>query len=648
MNDSASPAVARILASISQESLWLVITEYLIPLTFAFRFIAEIVLFITIDGIAKSFLSRTRTSLQRRQIWLYEALILLLISGLITIYIHQPFVLWALIICTFGCSMLHKDQRQYNQFHAEKNVYSSKPVNYYQDSLQKNLSSEIVRRPLLPRPGIARQRSPILIGESWTSPQKSPPPDEAPPTKVTGVHKQVNRYTPSFTNWFSYFKPANTPPGLQNRGQNLCFMNSVLQCLAHTPLLAAHFANQVRPLSANQLESALVAAVGNLLEVLNVLPGTTTSAAISTTAFRSATNRMMPSLIANPDVGSQSQQDASEFLTWLLSALQTILNNKYTLQNVVSDTTNTGNMLKFVYGDLSDERVRELKELCQKTIENANGLNNDSYADAITMLSDLEWLVYCRQNNSIIDEMFTGQFVDVRFCCKCSHISVSTEPFTVLPVAVPEQVAYRDQVKLKDCIATFSSTEELSGRDSLVCSHCCCSREKSTPRRSERLQQMGKTSLDSKELAEDEKMESYASESPISGQRRSLLRQLPECLIVQLMRFRYDSLRCRTYKKHTPITIPLNELDLSNLILDTVTNREPVINLRSAYYLYSLCLHLGGQSASCGHYVAYSKALDDNWYKFDDDYVTMVSNMEDECNNDVIKENAYLLFFKRK
>jgi hypothetical protein len=29
------------------------------------------------------------------------------------------------------------------------------------------------------------------------------------------------------------------PPGLQNNGQNACFMNAVLQCLAHTPSLAA-------------------------------------------------------------------------------------------------------------------------------------------------------------------------------------------------------------------------------------------------------------------------------------------------------------------------------------------------------------------------------------------------------------------------
>ena len=130
------------------------------------------------------------------------------------------------------------------------------------------------------------------------------------------------------------------------------------------------------------------------------------------------------------------------------------------------------------------------------------------------------------------------------------------------------------------------------------------------------------------------------------GQRRSLLRQLPECLIVQLMRFSYHQGHPR--KIHRPVIIPLANLDLTHLIIDNVMKREDLtaFNACYRYNLYGLCIHLGSESTGCGHYVSYAQASDGHWYKFDDENVKQV-NMEYEVNTREVRENAYLLCFRK-
>ena len=140
--------------------------------------------------------------------------------------------------------------------------------------------------------------------------------------------------------------------------------------------------------------------------------------------------------------------------------------------------------------------------------------------------------------------------------------------------------------------------------------------------------------------------------SPVSnikltdGQRRSLLRQLPECLIVQLLRFRYQ--HGSPHKVHRPVSIPLTNLDLTQLIVDNVMKREDLTALHASYKyeLYGLCLHLGAESTSYGHYIAYSKASTGEWYRFSDEVVTSV-NIEYELSTRQVRENSYLLFYRK-
>ena len=112
------------------------------------------------------------------------------------------------------------------------------------------------------------------------------------------------------------------------------------------------------------------------------------------------------------------------------------------------------------------------------------------------------------------------------------------------------------------------------------------------------------------------------SEKPIpfpqrlrDAQRRCSLRQLPDCLVIQLMRFSYNPYTRQTNKVHSPVSIPLSGLDLTEVMFDTITNREDLAeDTVYKYDLYGLCCHLGGDSANYGHYVSYCLHDNGKWY----------------------------------
>lgn len=133
------------------------------------------------------------------------------------------------------------------------------------------------------------------------------------------------------------------------------------------------------------------------------------------------------------------------------------------------------------------------------------------------------------------------------------------------------------------------------------------------------------------------------------GQRRSLLRQLPECLVVQLMRFSVDSKTRTPVKNQRPVKVPITDLDLTHLIVDNVMKREDLTTLNASYRydLYAMCLHVDSDTVSHGHYIAYVKSNDTGtWYKCDDEAVTPV-NIEYEVSTRQVRENVYLLLYHK-
>jgi ubiquitin carboxyl-terminal hydrolase 8 len=343
----------------------------------------------------------------------------------------------------------------------------------------------------------------------------------------------------------------------------------------------------------------------------------------------------------------------------------------------------------------------------------ASGLDNNSHAEPMQRLSDLEWLIHKQENKSVIDDLFTGQLVEAQHCLSCNRISVGIQTFNILPVPIVEPREVSGVVYLMDCFSKFGNMENLFDSDGLQCP--CSNKNIDTPvcintpglttntaalSAKATNQQKGPTTHVGRLLSRDSAVGSpvtsshlmfgqstlmspipsstaevlndsgfqdnqYKTSTPIlhdrthstdikpsnltNGQRRSLLRQLPECLIVQLLRFRYNSSMHDLCKIHTPVNIPLKNLDLNSVVFDTVVKREDLTTPPEAYEydLYGVCLHLGAGATNCGHYISYCMVSDGTWWKFDDEEVTQV-NMEFELNSRLVRENAYMLFYKRK
>lgn len=82
------------------------------------------------------------------------------------------------------------------------------------------------------------------------------------------------------------------PPGLSGTGNNLCFLNCVLQCLARAPNLADELAEELKSCSCRDRHRlTLLDAVAETLQQIDVLPNENTTPVVDTTALCKAGKR---------------------------------------------------------------------------------------------------------------------------------------------------------------------------------------------------------------------------------------------------------------------------------------------------------------------------------------------------------------------
>ena len=87
----------------------------------------------------------------------------------------------------------------------------------------------------------------------------------------------------------------------------------------------------------------------------------------------------------------------------------------------------------------------------------ASGIDNRA-ADPTDALFDegaVDWDEYLTRNRSVIVDTFHGQFKSTVKCSKCSHVSVTFEPFMYLPVPLPHALE-------KQVVLTFISSSKFS------------------------------------------------------------------------------------------------------------------------------------------------------------------------------------------
>ena len=205
--------------------------------------------------------------------------------------------------------------------------------------------------------------------------------------------------------------------GLSNMG-NTCFMNSTLQCLAHTENLRRYFLsgeykkdlNRGNPLGtggelATQFASLLGEMWGDNSNRRNVLGGTQNWKYSNSSS--SSSNAIYPRNFKN-SLGKHAEQfmgyaqhDSQELATYLLDALH----------------EDTNRVTKKPY------------------VEKPEQEENESDADA----ADKAWDMHLRREDSRVLENFMGQVKSRLECCEggCARVSTTFDPFMYLSVPIP-------------------------------------------------------------------------------------------------------------------------------------------------------------------------------------------------------------------
>lgn len=264
---------------------------------------------------------------------------------------------------------------------------------------------------LVIRPGVARQTEQHVQKPTTSVAQYSDLRGE--------VARELSQY--NGVPWVS----AGTT-GLKNLG-NTCYMNGIIQCLSGTYPLSRHiktgaykrFVNSNNPLG---YKGHLIDNYADL--VTSMWSGQQTF--ISPEKFRALVGNLQPQF------QDSSQQDAQEFLAFLLDGLHEEMNMA-----------------------AARAPLRELTEEEERRRENM----------PIQKASQIEWSRYLHRNQTLVTECFQGQFRSRLRCLTCHFTSTTYNAFMYLSLPIH---VYRNKptCTLHECLDMFVQEEILEDDDS--------------------------------------------------------------------------------------------------------------------------------------------------------------------------------------
>lgn len=196
----------------------------------------------------------------------------------------------------------------------------------------------------------------------------------------------------------------------------------------------------------------------------------------------------------------------------------------------------------------------------------------------------------------LVHRVFGGESKVTYQCIQCNTSSHNTDKFRDLQLCFPEEIHENQEVSVQDLINYYLTPEKLTGENKYRCDKC--------------------TKL-------------------CDAQRLIKVLQAPSHLILTLKHFHYDSeTRLRTKLKHKVI--------YNESILLPISASSSAVN--ETYRLYAAVVH-SGYSMDYGHYFTYACDSKQNWYKFNDSYVTRTT-LEDFKNLEP-PDTPYILFYQR-
>ncbi|XP_044762795.1 ubiquitin carboxyl-terminal hydrolase 8-like isoform X2 [Coccinella septempunctata] len=334
--------------------------------------------------------------------------------------------------------------------------------------------------------------------------------------------------------------------GLKNIG-NTCFMNSVIQCLSNTRQLSEYLRQDAYIKDINTTNSSMKGSlIKAFAEVIKELwAEDSCDRAVNTASLKGQIQRFAPRFMGF------AQQDAQEFLRYLLEGLH-------------EDVNRVKEKPKPIHTEI-DDKLNDLEKSAES------------------------WNRYLRMDNSRIVDIFVGQLKSTLKCTFCGHCSVTFDPFWDLSLPIPMRTG---QLRLSQCLESFTREETLDGDEKPTCSKCK-ERRKCT--------------------------KSFS------------IQKFPKILVIHLKRFSPTE-RFRG-KLSVTVDFPLEGLDMSKYAAEEVTS--------SRYNLYAVSNHSG--TTYSGHYTAYCRhpyAM--SWHEYNDSRVSSVSPRS------IVSSEAYVLFYEQE